>query len=359
MGYEIDFLPVGEESKSGDAITFRFGNLHGGRHEQTVVVVDGGFVDTGDDIAAHLYDHYETQHVDVMVSTHPDDDHIRGLISMLENDAVTVGELWLHKPWEHNEAARVTKAYASRERAEEGSFEAYIANAERLHDLAVTAGVPVVEPFAGHRRSSHGYTLTVVGPTAAAYADLVGDFGARSTAAAHAGVFKAAAALLSRVAESLFTETLTDAGSTSAANDSSAMLLLSDGSRGCLLTGDAGIPALESAAEVIERFGLAEALRFVQVPHHGSRRNVGPTVLDRLLGPKGATDRGTAFCSAAKKGAPKHPAKMVTNAFARRGFPVHLTAGRKKWHHRDAPDRAGWSQSVPEPFHNEVEDFND
>ena len=47
MGYEIDFLPVGD--KSGDAIALRYGNLFGQRTEQTVVVVDGG---SEDDTAA-------------------------------------------------------------------------------------------------------------------------------------------------------------------------------------------------------------------------------------------------------------------------------------------------------------------
>ena len=36
-----------------------------------------------------------------------------------------------------------------------------------------------------------------------------------------------------------------------------------------------------------------EQLRFVQVPHHGSRRNVEPSVLDRLLGPRRPTDHTT------------------------------------------------------------------
>lgn len=39
MGFEIDFLPVGEEGKSGDAIALRFGNLFGQRSEQMVVVI--------------------------------------------------------------------------------------------------------------------------------------------------------------------------------------------------------------------------------------------------------------------------------------------------------------------------------
>jgi hypothetical protein len=37
MGYKVDFLSVGSESKSDDVIAIRFGNLHGHRDEQTVI----------------------------------------------------------------------------------------------------------------------------------------------------------------------------------------------------------------------------------------------------------------------------------------------------------------------------------
>ena len=37
MGFEIDLLPVGNESKGGDAIALRYGNLDGHRDEQTVI----------------------------------------------------------------------------------------------------------------------------------------------------------------------------------------------------------------------------------------------------------------------------------------------------------------------------------
>jgi len=47
MGYEIDFHAVGDGEKSGDAITFRFGNLAGARSEQVVAVIDGGYAADG------------------------------------------------------------------------------------------------------------------------------------------------------------------------------------------------------------------------------------------------------------------------------------------------------------------------
>ena len=47
IGYEIDFLAVGEGEKSGDAIALRFGSLLTDPPQQTVFVIDGGFKDSG------------------------------------------------------------------------------------------------------------------------------------------------------------------------------------------------------------------------------------------------------------------------------------------------------------------------
>ncbi|PTB91385.1 MBL fold hydrolase, partial [Marinobacter sp. Z-F4-2] len=54
MGYEVDVLGVGEKSTSGDAIAIRYGNLHGSREEQTVVVIDGGYKGDGAKLVEHI-----------------------------------------------------------------------------------------------------------------------------------------------------------------------------------------------------------------------------------------------------------------------------------------------------------------
>ena len=68
MAYEIDFLAIGEESRSGDAITLRFGDLNGPREAQTVVVVDGGFTDDGVKVIKHLAEYYHTDRADIVVA---------------------------------------------------------------------------------------------------------------------------------------------------------------------------------------------------------------------------------------------------------------------------------------------------
>src|ERR1700728_1371929 len=100
MGYEIDFLPVGDKSKGGDAIALRYGDLFGSRDDQTVMIVDGGYTDNGEALVNHIGKYYKTDRVDFVVSTHPDQDHILGLKVVLEN--IKVGTLLMHRPWLHS-----------------------------------------------------------------------------------------------------------------------------------------------------------------------------------------------------------------------------------------------------------------
>jgi glyoxylase-like metal-dependent hydrolase (beta-lactamase superfamily II) len=78
MGYEVDFLAVGDEGRSGDAIAVRFGNLND-PSQQYVVVIDGGLTDTGTELVNHIKTFYNTSDVDLVISTHPDSDHAAGL----------------------------------------------------------------------------------------------------------------------------------------------------------------------------------------------------------------------------------------------------------------------------------------
>src|SRR5262245_9392200 len=100
MAFEIDFLPVGEGEKSGDAIALRWGNLTGPRRQQVVMVIDGGTIEAGERLVQHVETHYQTATVDRGVNTHRGGDHASGLSVVLEE--LKVGHLWLHRPWEHS-----------------------------------------------------------------------------------------------------------------------------------------------------------------------------------------------------------------------------------------------------------------
>jgi beta-lactamase superfamily II metal-dependent hydrolase len=359
MGYEIDVLPVGDGSRSGDAIALRYGNLMGPRNEQTVVVVDGGFTDDGEALVNHIVEHYGTDRVDVVVSTHPDQDHVCGLKVVLEN--LTVDELWMHQPWRHSQtlASLRPQRFASSQLSEK--VEKALEGEAELEDLANERGIPIFEPFMG--KATIDGCFIVVGPTPEYYEELVQEIKAGVTAAGPSILTRLAEAVRGMLPEDHLRETLTDGGDTSPQNNSSAICLLEVDGQLSLLTADAGMPALERATAQLEAVGFVPGqLKFIQVPHHGSKRNVGPTVLDRLLGPKGKTteqSHATAFVSAAPDGQPKHPHKKVTNAFTRRGYRVHGTQGTKKWQHYNAPPRPTWSASVPLPHYDEVEDDDD
>jgi beta-lactamase superfamily II metal-dependent hydrolase len=153
-------------------------------------------------------------------------------------------------------------------------------------------------------------------------------------------------------------ETLTDSGKTSPSNNTSTILLLelADGKK-FLLTGDAGMPAMEYAYGEFVALGYsARSLHLMQVPHHGSRKNSGPSILDKFLGERTThpdTQHGVAFVSVGttcdKDG---HPFRVVTNAFKRRGYPVWQTRGSGvQW----GFDRIGWSPVAALPLYESVE----
>lgn len=82
---EVDFLPVGEESKSGDAIALRFGLYKNEKWEnQTVMIIDGGNSDSGDRLVKHVKEVYKSDKVDRVILTHPDGDHASGLRNVIE-----------------------------------------------------------------------------------------------------------------------------------------------------------------------------------------------------------------------------------------------------------------------------------
>jgi hypothetical protein len=51
--YKLDFLPVGNESRGGDAIALRFGSLLTPQ-QQKVVVLDGGTQESGASLVSHI-----------------------------------------------------------------------------------------------------------------------------------------------------------------------------------------------------------------------------------------------------------------------------------------------------------------
>jgi len=362
MGYEIDFLPIGDKSSGGDAICIRFGDLHGDRSQQYVMVVDGGYQENGDDIVNHIAKFYGTNKIDLVLCTHADQDHIGGLATVLEK--MDVKELALHTPWvDSNE---IFKFIEDGRRTEEGTrtnLMKALSTAKDLADFAEANETMVWQPFAGTKvEPINNYAITVLGPSEEYHRLLMANY-----LEGHSKVDETSrlAAFLDRtlikfIEESMDLETLTNPAedATTPMNNSSAILHLNFGGKIVILTGDAGVPALDKALDYADEEGISYFQpSFTQIPHHGSKRNVGPTLLNRLFGEPGQEKTRTAFVSAPKEGQPKHPSNKVLNAFKRRGCGCHSTdKGYGKYHYSHAPDRDGWSTCEPLPFLEEVEE---
>ncbi|MFQ5798765.1 MAG: ComEC/Rec2 family competence protein [Bacteroidota bacterium] len=361
MAYEIDFLPVGEGERSGDAIALRVGDFSA-RDKQLVLVIDGGTKESGEQLVKHIKRYYQTDDVDLVVCTHSDADHASGLTEVLEN--LSVGQFWMHLPWEHTD--RIRSLFKDGRLTVTGlreKFRKSLETARELKAIAKRKGIPIVEPFSD--KVNRNNILYVLSPSTAYYESLLPNFRIAPEPKEEVGVLEkvvtAAREVVTRVAENWGLETLTDPeeDASSAENNSGAVLRLQFDGKQFLFTADAGVPALTEAANYADGSGIdLKACTFIQIPHHGSRRNVGPTILNRILGPRGLQQsfNKTACVSASKGGEPKHPSKRVVNACKRRRAEVYATQGITLCYHSDdAPDR-GWGKADPLPFYNEVED---
>ena len=363
MGYEIDYLAVGEGSRSADAICLRYGNLHSTRVEQTVITIDGGTLEAGEALVQRIKNFYQTDAVDLAVLTHADTDHASGMRPVLEQ--LKVGQVAMHLPWNHSaEVKGLLDDQSVTSNAIRLKVIRNLSSAREIEQLALSKSIPIVEPFAG---SGNGNGLVFLGPTEKFYQEMLAGFkcvpGATSFSTSPAfleSLRTAAQAAIRWIQENWFVETLAEPASDaiSAENNSSVIMLLNVDDRKLLFTGDAGVPALTAAVDYAQQANISLAgINFFHVPHHGSRKNLGPTILNRLFGNIRQQEirDWTAFISAAQDGAQKHPHKKVTNALQRRGASVYVTAGSPKCLPRNAPDR-GWSNAVAVQFYPAVED---
>lgn len=344
MEYEIDFLPVGEGS--GDAITARYGDPRNGYR---LHVVDGGRTETSRTIISHIDTYYPNQPIDHMVVTHADNDHACGLIGVIKNKVVK--NLWMNRPWLYvNEVIHNFHGnYTLQGLVDEiRGRHSYLVELERL---AVDQGTQIHDVFQGATIGS----FTVLAPRRQRYIDSIPDFGKtpdRYSAEAMDGG-GVGLDVDEKLMESWDHETLAKGTQTSASNESSVIQYANLDGKGFLLTGDVGPVGLEEAHAYLVELQLKRPT-FVQVPHHGSRHNVTPSLLDAWLGPRQPPGVviGTAFCSVGSN-KNDYPRAQVTNAFMRRGFKVYAT--RTKWlSHSKGGGHPGKVAASPEVFSPEV-----
>jgi beta-lactamase superfamily II metal-dependent hydrolase len=337
MAFEIEFFPVGDASKAGDAISIRY--TENGQYR--IMIIDGGTDDAGEALVQHVRQVYGAGAViSDVISTHPDADHACGLRAVLHD--LPVERLWIHGLWHHAEA--IVQLFENNWTAQglAAAIKREYPVVAELIDLAVQKQIPVFEPFAGEKIGP----FTVLSPNRPTYQHLIPQFrrtpepkkdlleqreiwlGASKDGVLSklfTGLIEAAA---NWIPESWDVELLREGGITAAENESSTVLYGDFAECKALLTADAGVNALRWASAHAAAVGInLSALTFFQVPHHGSRRNVSPSILNLVVGPRlpansPATRLGVV---SAPKDDASHPRKMVLNAFRRRGVGISTT----------------------------------
>ncbi|MFC7700417.1 ComEC/Rec2 family competence protein [Bradyrhizobium sp. GCM10028915] len=369
MKCEVEFIAVGANSKAGDAIVIRYGEPH----DYKLILVDGGHGETGERLVTHLRKEFGPRvALEHVLLTHSDADHASGLRTVLEQ--VPVRNMWLHVPWFL--ARDVVPLFDDSRWTQDGLERAIRKEYDiigEIVDLAAATGAQLRYPFQG----DYIGPFRILSPSRRAYLHLLPQF--EKTPAPNEAAIKAASMWIGKasimqkiieatrakvdswITESWTSERLKDGGITSASNESSVVLYGTfDGGRRYLLTGDAGVNALTWSANYADATGLPlQNFTFVQIPHHGSRRNVGPSILTRLLGPVLAENSAGSFFAyvSAPKDDESHPRRIVLNAFKRRGGIIIATQGWNMLHMGGFPVRDGYGDVEALPFYTRVEAY--
>jgi|SRR3989344_3423578 len=349
-GFEIDFLQVGTGEKSGDAIALRFWDSNNLALGSKIFVIDGGTKDSGEELVTHINKWYGTNRIDAAILTHPDADHASGLSVVLEK--MEVGLLLMHQPWDHVDA--IKQLFENTGLTTLGVARNVKAELQAAHDLKKIADrkkITIKEPFMG----SKGWDglLHVLGPSVDYYRRIFAEFDCtpeiKVAPLIPTLLQKATEAVVEWIDEDWNIETLQDGTERfRPENSSSAIILFTVGENSFLFTGDADEVALNLAADyaATQSINLTN-LHLLHVPHHGSKQNVGPSILNRIKAKNSQISAGLT--------APKHPSYAVVNALLRRGSAVYKTQIGGVCHpSADAPNR-GWTPLASLSFSKKVQ----
>jgi hypothetical protein len=235
-----------------------------------------------------------------------------------------------------------------------------------LERVAISRKIEIREPFQG---TMIGYFL-VLAPSRQRYLDLIveSERTPESVAESRAEPISGLAELLQKAAANAIAYVKASWGqemfskeNTSAENEMSVVQYAWLCEKRILLTADTGRSGLAEAADYAQYVGvILPGIDRIQIPHHGSRRNVSTEALDRWLGarlpsiPTAGRETFTAIVSSAKADE-DHPRKAVVRAFIHRGAKVITTKGNSVRISQNAPQREGWVPVQPVPYPEEQE----
>lgn len=356
---EIDFLPVGGASKSGDCILLRYGNLLRGKDQQTVIMIDGGFSDTAETSKRYLKDYYNCSrngkyHIDYMFLSHPDSDHVNGLVELLKDDEISLDYLIAAVPWDE-----ATPAWYSDGRITKNSLEKRLEDAfNKLMELQQAAkekgakllGLKDLKKLQLPMEAR----ITILGPEVDFYNTCIANCPKSPDQSEEVRVMSESSKpshdneedyVPGQKIEWDYSET------TSPINESSLVFLFEYDGIKMLFCGDAGRNSFKEVFKRIDDANIKiDDINIIKMPHHGSRHNVTPEIIDKLAG-----NKPSCYISCVDGQEGHHPSKRLVNLLREKGLKVYKTAGKGLCWRHNIDIRQGWTSVTTLPTYPKME----
>ena len=344
--FEIVFLTVGD-NRSGDAICMRY--FKGGK--QIIHLVDGGYVQTGDDIINLInQDFNEDSHIDHIVVTHNHKDHTNGLKTVLKK--FNVGCLWMNLPWKRIDDI-LPKGTIKEKRELVDYLKSEFKNLADLEEIANDENpkIKIRSAFSGEKIGK----FTVLSPSKKRFVELVKKYIRSKPSLIEEHLRELVAKALPKIKDASWDEEyLVNRDE----HDIDSMSIVQFGvlrETKILLTGDSGKRGLGEAIEFAKKNKMnINDIDFLQVPHHGSFINLTPDVLNYLVGVpfNRFSDYEVEFCAyiSAVTSDIAHPNEFIIHALYRRGGEVFVTGDDHLSHSSGMESRKGWKKVTPEDY---------
>ena len=278
--YEIRFFQVGSASKGGDAILIR---LLDEFRKPTVIVVDGGYKETGEKIIDYLQK-IDISIIDLVINTHPDIDHISGLIRLFEEQSLIIKKLIMNRPWRDS---NITADYFADNRITDKSVNKRMTEAfNYAYQLEQKAIAKIGEDNIIHPVVGNNYfdCLTILSPSKDFYRTKLIESDKTPTTLDNDSSTKTFAKTMGVLVSYIKGQMKWYDEETTPINETSIVTLLNMPDKVYLLTADAGRNDLKEALDYIDSInGIAnQSVNVLQLPHHGSRKNISPELIRRI-----------------------------------------------------------------------------
>ena len=260
--YSIDMFDV----NLGDLIVLELGAPNG---RKISIIIDGGCKDAAEKTLP-LIQAYHGNNTCVVISTHPDNDHMGGLPTIIE--ALKPVEVYVNNPLNFITRQALMQNAAVLETAERDRLRAAIERTENTVVSSSKVGAAIKDVFASDSYVWNGWKISFLNPNKEIYELLWGTREGLKELYAEKVVTKSDELRRRRLS------VLDDGTDATHMNNTSVITLVEGYGKKLLFTGDAGMYALYAAAEYAD----LRNLDFFDCPHHGSRRNLNTAIIKHL-----------------------------------------------------------------------------